>query len=339
MLIEIASPAVLPFGLVRFEGQGPARTCMLGLALQHPPIQLFAQAAERLAISGARANVAHRQAERFFAHRALPPSGDFEIELAIPRLIGLGSEPLLGLSMARAMAWLNDLPLDDTPALARSVGIGPGQALEVWAFDQGGLLLVDTPTAPGPMPPIVQRRPIAHPEREAWAFVLHFPRFAPDTPDSLESDRLTALLDAAVHLDPETGRLCRDLLWPALEQDDSAVFGQALMEIQRLNREALDRAGAPNEVDTDPRIFDVMRTNGAQAWGRPAAGEAYFGLVRGAAASQDLRKALGDHVGIYGGTVMAAITDNHGARHQVKREDLNDYKPPASGVAPRGAAE
>ncbi len=40
-----------------------------------------------------------------------------------------------------------------------------------------------------------------------------------------------------------------------------------------------------------------------------------------------------------GGPVMAAIADNHGARHQVKREDLNDYKPPVSGLAPRGAAE
>src|SRR5262245_48426705 len=61
MLIEIGTPCVLSLGLVRLREEGGA--AMLGITLQHPPIHLFAQAAAGLIITGARADLAWRQAE------------------------------------------------------------------------------------------------------------------------------------------------------------------------------------------------------------------------------------------------------------------------------------
>ncbi|BCX02949.1 MAG: hypothetical protein KatS3mg053_0887 [Candidatus Roseilinea sp.] len=66
MPVEIVSPCCLHLGFVR----GPEGSmCELAIALQHPPIQLTAQPARQLLVSGARAGVAYRAAEASFAHR------------------------------------------------------------------------------------------------------------------------------------------------------------------------------------------------------------------------------------------------------------------------------
>jgi predicted sugar kinase len=281
---------------------------------------------------------------------------------------------MLGLSVAQALAWVNGLPLENTTALAQAVGLEPQHALEVWGFDRGGLLLVDTPPSEtrregdqgtrsscpmnlSPSPPllrslsqrggVVRRQEIAHPDKEAWAFVFFFPR----VPPSLESDRLRVpsgcLLAAAPHLSSESGRLVTEKLWPAVENDDIAAFGQSLMALQQMNREALAAAGTPHQLNDeglsraapreapgpiprlplgrgarDQAILALMRDHGAFAWGQSLTGLGLFGLVKGAAASVELRTKLRHQVGFFAGRIMATITDNSGARHVVKDENL-----------------
>jgi hypothetical protein len=58
-------------------------------------------------VSGARADLARRQAEHFFRHHHLPAQAEIEIELAIPQYMGLGSAAMLGLTVARALATLH----------------------------------------------------------------------------------------------------------------------------------------------------------------------------------------------------------------------------------------
>ena len=65
-------------------------------------------------------------------------------------------------------------------------------------------------------------------------------------------------------------------------------------------------------------ILDVMLENGALTCGRSATGLGLYGLVKGSSATVALRHALRDHVGHYGGTTIATITDNHGARVAIK---------------------
>jgi predicted sugar kinase len=309
MQIELTTPACLLLGLVALDGQ----TCQLGVTLQYPPIQLLARAGATLWITGGRADLASRQAARFLQHQRLPPQAEVEIELAIPSFMGLGSAAMLGLSMARALAELHGLPADDAPALARAVGLEALEALETHAFAQGGLLLVDGDGM------LRQRQAIAaRDEADDWVFVLFLPRVPPGAPEALEADRRRVLHAAAQQLGTETGRICTNDLWPAAERNDIAAFAQALTGIQAANHAALAGAGHPVAYTPDEHaILDLMRDGGALAYGRALTGLALYGLIKGGGPSRELRRAISERVGMFGGTVMASICDNTGSRRQI----------------------
>jgi beta-ribofuranosylaminobenzene 5'-phosphate synthase len=323
MEIEIAAPASLPLGLVRLEQNNEARVALLGITLQYPPVHLLARPSVGLNVTGARADKAYEQTQRFLERHGLESGAEVEIELAIPSLMGLGSEAMLGLSVARALVRLkpelHQLPMDNAPALAHAIGLGPEYALEIWGFDQGGLLLVeDTQDQSGAFPEIIHRHEISHPEADAWAFVLHFPHAPADTPKTWEADCRLNLLKAAPHVSEETGHVFQAELWPAVQRDDLPTFGRALLTIQQLNQHALAHAGTPQMLTSGAQpVLDLMQENGAVAWGQSLTGLARYGLVRGASDSIELRKKVQAHVGLYGGTVMASICDNAGARRKV----------------------
>ena len=320
MWIEIGTPASLPLGLVRFKDEREDVTCLMGVTLQHPPVQLFAQPQPGLTLTGGRADKGNEQAQRFLQQPGLGSGAEIEVELAIPEGMGLSSEAMLGLTIARALAWANNLPFDDAPALANAVGLGSQNALPMWGFAQGGFLLVETAASHGEaVPRLVRRRALEHKEQaDAWPFVLFMPRLGPSYSGTLEAERLAQLLRAAPYISSETGHLLNESLWPAMDNDDIAAFAAALMAIQQLNYEALERAGTPYVItDEQQGMLDLMRENGALAWGRALTGLALYGVLRGAKASIDLRQKMTDRAGLYGGWVMASITDNHGSRHTV----------------------
>ncbi len=327
MLIEVIVPASLPLGLVKLNADGQETLCWLGLTLQQPRVELSAQAAAGLNITGARADVAHQRAARFFDHHQRAPQGQVVIEHALPRAMGLSSGAMLGLGVARALAWVNGLPLDDTPALARAIGLGPEQGLAVFGFERGGLLLVEAQPAPGARPRLLRRAEISHADPEAWVIDFYLTPTNKDTPAGFQAERQAALLAAAPHLSAETGRLVDEQLWPAVAQDDLPAFAHALMALQAHNQAALAEAGRQLPLAAaDVPLLDLMRAEGALAWGRTATGLALYGLVRGAPASLALRRKLNEAVGLFSGTVMAAITDNRGATHTEKDEAQEDNR-------------
>jgi predicted sugar kinase len=261
---------------------------------------------------------------------------------------------MLGLGLARALAWTNDLPHDNPAALARAMGLGPEQALALWSYARGGVLLVEAgPHPPEPLPPsnasrttgeggkgadtpaLLRRAELAHDERQSWVFVFYLPDTPEGTPPALGAARRAALFAAAPHLSAESGTVVDERLWPALERDDIAGFGQALMALQDLNQQALAAAGLAEPPSDETRgLFELLRANGALAWGQAPAGLAVYGLVRGASASRDLRKALTSRVGIFAGTIMAGITDNQGARHTLKDAGLAEGRLPPLRMRP-----
>ncbi len=327
MLIEVIVPASLPLGLVKLNVDGQETLGWLGLTLQQPRVELSAQAAPGLNITGPRADAAHPRAARFFDHHQRPPRGHVVIEYALPRAMGLSSEAMLGLGVARSLAWVNGLPLDDTPALAQAIGLGPEQGLALHGFARGGLLLVEAQPAAGALPRLLRRAEIAHPDPTAWVIDFYLTPTPTETPAGFQAERHAALLAAAPHLSAETGRLVDEQLWPAVAQDDLPAFAAALMALQAHNEAALAAAGRQLPLTVaDRRLLDLMRVEGALAHGRTATGLALFGLVRGAPASQVLRRKLNDAVGFFAGTVMAAITDNRGATHIEKDASQEDER-------------
>ncbi len=341
MQIELTSPACLLLGLAQLDGQ----ICQLGITLQFPQIQLLARESHALAVSGARADLARQQAERFFQYHqqnlggraALPPyppargeeeselplspawergpggegsQAEIEIELAIPQFMGLGSAAMLGLSVARALSTLHALPSDDVAGLARAVGLADDEALEAHAFAQGGLLLVGEHGA------LLRRHVIAHQgEANDWVFVFVLPHPPGATPATFEIDRRAALRAAARHLSADTASIITADLWPAVERDDIESFAQALARIQMLNQAALAGAGQPATLTPQEQmILDSMRDAGALTAGRTLTGLGLYGLIKGGGPSRELRQTLTERLGYSGGTIMASICDNSGAR-------------------------
>lgn len=318
MPLEINTPACLPLGLTYSNGHIHA----LGLTLQHPPINLSALPASTLEVSGACFPLARAAAEKVLAH-ALKTPAEIEVELAIPLLMGLGGEPLLALSTARALSELNQVETDVT-TLSQWLDLDTLAALETAAFAKGGLVQVNL----GPSAPTgIQRRvAIQHQDNDAWAVVLYLPKPAAHHADELEAERRAALANAAPHLSPATATVVENHLWPAVERDDFLAFARALAELHALNSAALQAAGTPLTSTPEAQAaLEVMQADGVVAYSQCLTGLGAYAVVQGAEASQVLRKNLMARLGYEAGTIMAAITDNAGctARH------LNRNLPPS----------
>lgn len=315
MQIEIGAPACLPLGLAAYaDGQA----ALLGISLRYPPINLTARPAPRLDVTGARADHVADAVRHYLQRQQLPAQGEVEIELAIPSQMGLGSDALMALAGAQALAWVHGRAFDEVPALALEAGLGPEHALEAHAYARGGVLLVEAPGATPGLPGLKRRQAVRHPDTTAWAFVLYLPRVPAGTALTLEANRRAAWLRARAYLPSESGLLMDTELWPSLYSDDLAGFGQALRALQALNARALEQAGAVVPFTADEQaLLDLARDHGAVAWGRSPTGLALYALVRGASASVALRKQIVARVGLHAGTALAAIVDNDGARHVI----------------------
>ncbi|MCA9997690.1 MAG: hypothetical protein KDE56_18155 [Anaerolineales bacterium] len=326
MLIEIGTPAMLPLGLVKVRHAAGEKLCLLGLTVQHPPVNLFMQQhAHRLDITGARADVGYEAANRFFAYHQKPARAQVEIETTIPAFMGLESTALMKLAMVQGLSWLSDLPHDSGggDAYAQLLGLTARDGLALAGFKQGGLLLVDMASGE-----VVQRLTITHErEKEAWSLVLFFPRTPPGIDPEFEETQYAALRQAAAAVSEKTGDLVTRDMKKAIQLRDEVAFGQALLLLQQTTNQALAQTGRLVELTAEERgVVEMMQRSGAVAWGRSATGLALFGLIKGADASRQLRAAIMKQVGYFGGLVMATITDNEGSRFAVKKEDLNDTK-------------
>jgi predicted sugar kinase len=309
--ISLAAPASLALAAVRGGPEG-AGAALLGVTLQHPPIGMLARPSPQPLITGARANLANAVAATFLAHHGLFPRAEIEIEQAIPRAMGLGSDPMLALSIARTLAAAHGLP-GDTAALAGALGLTAPQGLAAHGFAGGGLLLVEAAEGSG-LPRLLRRAEIAHREEQAWVFVFLLPRTPPDLDAEFEERQLAALHAAASVVSPESGTLVEHTLWPALASDDLEAFGAGLARLHALTLEAMAAQGFAQPLGAkEQATLATMQRHGAVACGRALGGLGLYGLLRGAAASRALRRELISAEVQGGGTVLATIVDNRGA--------------------------
>lgn len=331
MLIELGAPASLPLSLVKIDHEEGSKTALLSVTVQHPPIEVVAQSHNKqLQITGARAHIGRQYARQFLRSHQLRQRAEIEIDRSIPAFMGLGSDPLLGLTIAKGLAWVHHLPLDDTLALANALGLSAQHAAQLWGFDRGGLLLVDTDAPEGAlaeMPQILERREIEHHKNEAWAFVFVLPRTKKGTPDNYEAQQMRDLFSAVPYLSSESGRIVMQETLPAVENDDIAAFGKSLLKLHKLIYSAQSEAGTLKGLTpADYAILHLMRDSGAFAWGRSLTGDGLYGLVKGAKASIELRTVIRKSLGPFGGTVLATITDNRGSAYVIKEGRLEDKR-------------
>jgi predicted sugar kinase len=316
--VEIGAPAVLPLAAAPWPTANRNRIAILAFTIQHPPIHLQVQSRTdgRLQVTGPRADIGRRWAERFLAQQKLPVAATIEIELAIPAYMGLGSAPLLGLAIGHALAALHDRSLS-AAALAEALNLPPQHGLAGWGFDQGGVLLAGTETAvSSALPPLYQRQTVAHPDDAAWAFVLYLPRLATAPGYQPDRDWLAAYRQAESVWAKTAVSAQLQAAWDAVGQDDIEAFGTHLMAWQPQRQTVWAQAGLQQTEPSPDRqqLFALMAAEGAYAWGQSLGGEALYALVRGAEQTIKLRQALRRQIGFTGGILLATITDNQGAR-------------------------
>jgi predicted sugar kinase len=330
MRIEIGAPAILPLAFAQIKRGDSLRAAMLGVALQHPPVHIVAEKHKELLIYGPRAHIARQVADSYLQRTGFPLNAEIQIENVIPSLVGYGSDPILALTVAQALSWVNEGGFEDTAALARQTDLRPADALAYWGFARGGMLLVEMEAERDEIPILLRRHELKHKDKEAWAFVFFFPRLPDGTPETLENERQEGLLKAMAHLPETTGTMINELLWPALEQDDITAFGNGLMAVRKLNEEARQQAKAsPEASEETEQLYSVFQEGGAVAWGQSLTGSGFFALVRGATASQKIRANLLRVIGHRRGQFSATITDNEGARYVIREEGIHDqdYRP------------
>jgi beta-ribofuranosylaminobenzene 5'-phosphate synthase len=294
--LVVKSPAVLPLGTVKNNGQ-PA---LVGITLLYPPIEMVVKPLGELSVTGGRAPVARAQALKWFESHNQPPKAEIEIELAIPAHMGLGSDALMGLSVAYGLAGLSGA--DQATDTTHTVDIGAEWSLEANCQSQGGLQVVNLDGSAS------RRQALKHDEKNAWVFVLYMPRTTNQTPANLEHAQRLALVQAA-----QTVQTDVEPLWGAVVADDIEAFARELTIIQEQTAAALAQIGAPVILpEESERVLEAISKTGGLAYGQSFGGMALWGLFKGAATSQEARMLMRRVVGYEGGTVTAAITDNRG---------------------------
>lgn len=303
--LTIAGPSVLPLALAHPTPGMPPAT--LGIALQHPPLDLTTIRRKRHSVTGARADFASMVADRYLASVSDSHPAEIEIELAVPLRQGLSSDAGLALATAAGLAWANGHDQTDLSALSTVAGLTPHQHLARLGFARGGLLLA------GHDGQLVWRTDITHEDaRHDWVFVMVLQRPEAGIPDDVEQQRRDRLKSAGSRLADTVKPLAA--LRHAVAEDDLAGFAEALGVLTSASELALRDAGWPPFSEREQGVFAVMGDNGAVATGRSLSGLALWGLIEGASPSQTLRKALRKHLGYYSGTIMASVCDNEGMR-------------------------
>ena len=325
MYLSLGVPAVLPLGLITVKAEEERKICLMGVTLQHPPTQIFAFRTDGFALTGARAQDALPYAESFMSHHRTHPSVTLELEQATLKFMGLGANPLIALGVGRALAWASDLEGTDSLALARALDIQASHALELWAFDRGGLLWVETPSAAEGMPQVHQRHAIEHAaKREDWVFVFHFPPVPFSTPSQLGIQRRRNLLQVVPHLDLSALDEASAAVQSGIEEDQLDLFADALKDVIAINRAALKAGGRPypQASEEDREVLRLMKEEGAVLADRTPMGLGRFALIEGAEPSLRMRTRMRAVLGYARGTITATITDNEGARQVVRDEPV-----------------
>lgn len=227
--VAVRAPARLHLGFLDLNGSRGRRFGGVGLTLDAPRVELTAERASALSVSGPQAARAERFARALLERYHLRDGCRITIHDAIPEHVGLGSGTQLAIAVGVALARLHrlDIPVRDVAALydrGQRSGIGVG------AFEQGGLLVDGGKSAREEPPRIVSR--IEFPA--AWRVLLVFDHALQGLHGSAEVAAFRALPNFSEEV---SGHLCRLLLMqglPALMDGDVDDFGAAISELQRV---------------------------------------------------------------------------------------------------------
>jgi beta-ribofuranosylaminobenzene 5'-phosphate synthase len=322
--VTVKTPARLHFGLLDTNGELGRIFGSIGVAIQHPNVELEAQAAEGCIVQGLEKERVKRYARRFFEGLGLPFNAHLNLKASIPPHIGLGSGTQLALAVGAALARLAGLELSALE-IAALMGRGVHSGIGTAAFQSGGFILDGghphrTKASPGAKQETheqhIPRVTFQHPLPQTWRFVIAIPQIPPGISGESEQRAFDALPSTPASLAEKISRLVLIKMLPSLIDQDILNFGAALTEVQRLVGDCFaDIQGGRFANNSSDRIISFFLEQGACGAGQSSWGPAVYALVNGPAPAQRLEAETQKYLqGLGGGTTLAVPADNHGAQ-------------------------
>ncbi|MCW1967940.1 MAG: hypothetical protein KIH69_007450, partial [Anaerolineae bacterium] len=257
-----------------------------------------------------RADWTFAQAQPFFENYNLLPSGEIEIESALPAAMGFGSDPMHSLAAAQVLAPFYGTVNIDGDTLPDALNL-PAQACEVHAYQNGGLVAVDGQGKLRRHAPILFTD-----DDDAWVWVLIMPVPPDGLPEDDELQQRRGLWQNKGNIDRESAFAAANQLFNAAERNEFNAFAKALT---RLRAEcAAAQAQSSANHDDDAAMLALLQTSGAAMQARALSGLGYYSLIHGGDASRAIRQTLVKALGYDGPEVIGVICDNEGARLRVE---------------------
>lgn len=283
--IFVEAPARLHFGVLDLRGSLGRRFGGLGAAIPSPSVLLEAAPAADVTALGPDADRAIEYANRFIAYHRLSGGVNLVLHRTIPSHAGLGSGTQLGLAVARAIAELNDLPVDPLE-LARAVDRGKRSAIGTWTFAHGGFIVEGgRKIGSEEIAPLLARFQVP----PSWRCVVAVPPDQRGLSGEAEAKAFEQLPVPSEHDVERVSHLVLMQLLPALVENDLRSFGQALSMVQRITggwfapqQGGVFAAGATEDLVKNMALWGALGV-GQSSWG-PAA----YGLVETEVAAQQL---------------------------------------------------
>jgi beta-ribofuranosylaminobenzene 5'-phosphate synthase len=324
MKVTVKTPARLHLGLLDTNGELGRIFGSIGVAIQHPNVELEARVAGRLTVEGLDVQRVERYARRFLEGVPLSPAAQLNLKSSIPSHVGLGSGTQLALAVGSALARLAGLEMS-TVEIASLMGRGVHSGIGTAAFQSGGFILDGGhPLEAGPLPGSrqealkrqVPRATFQHPLPVGWRFVVAIPQTSPGISGETEQRAFDTLPSTPASLAEKISRLVLIKMLPSLIDQDILNFGGALTQVQRLVGDCFAEVqGGRFANRASDRIISFFLDQRAYGAGQSSWGPAVYALVDGQATADRLqaetRKFLHD---LGGGTTFTACADNLGAQ-------------------------
>jgi beta-ribofuranosylaminobenzene 5'-phosphate synthase len=312
MKVYVKTPARLHLGLIDLNGDLGRIFGGLGVAINHPNVILEAEKSKKLMVSGKKAELTRKFAERFLGAYKLVEKVSIYVEKAIPEHVGLGSGTQLALAVSTAIARLFDLEktIHEFAIVMGRVGqSGVGTAV----FEQGGLVIDAGKNVKDPsmkVIPLICRRPFP----DEWRFVVAIPNVKKGLANEAEASAFKQLPPMP---SAEVGKICRLIimkLLPAIPEKNVKNFGEALTEIQHIVGDSFAKAqGGRYSSSTAAQSIEFMLENGAYGGGQSSWGPTVYGVVKCGEAKELQKKTQAFLDKTVGGNVFVAKGNNRGA--------------------------
>jgi beta-ribofuranosylaminobenzene 5'-phosphate synthase len=314
--VYVKTPSRLHFGLIDLNGDLGHLFGGIGVGIDQPNVVLEAQHAEKLVVTGEKAELVKTLAKRFFETYDVKASASINVKQTIPEHSGLGSGTQLALAVATALSKLFHVDAS-IQALAGAMGRGQRTSVGTTIFEQGGFVVDGGKcTSQNSFPTTILRQPFP----QSWVFVVAVPNITKGLAKNEENAAFDALVPMTVE---EAGRMCRLTmmkLLPSLVERDIISFGQALTEIQtvigdyfaKVQRGTYSSTAATEGI----ALLQKLCTYGT---GQSSWGPTFYGLTLKEQAKEIKSKVQAYLRRSVGGQVFVAKANNRGAYVKVSK--------------------